>query len=336
MSTARLVERMASTVALMLAITVFVFLVMRWLPGDPVDRLLGGSGQVTRQQVEALRSSYHLDQPLPLQLTSFLAGLAHGDIGKSIVYNRPAAQVIWEHLPATVELTVAATLFALLLAIPLGVLTAVFRDSWLDRLAMAGSFIGISMPGFWLGIALILVFAVHLHWLPVGGRSDPGMVPTGPTGILTVDAVINVDPSALGSAVSHLVLPAVTMGSVMLAVLTRVLRTSMIEELQKEYVTFALAKGASRWRAVIGHALRNAFLPGITVFGLELGALLGGNMIVETVFGWPGVGQLAVSSIFDRDYPLVQGIVILYALTFATINLLVDLSYTRLNPRVSL
>jgi ABC-type dipeptide/oligopeptide/nickel transport system permease component len=306
-------SRLLSTLLVMLAITIFVFLVMRWLPGDPVDRILGGSGQVSQQQLRALRASYHLDQPVPLQLVNFLGDLLHGDIGESVVYNRPASQVILEHLPAA----------------------AVWRGSWFDRLASAGSYLGISMPGFWLGIALILVFAVHLRWLPVGGRADPGAEPAGPTGFLVLDAILHLDLTALASALAHLILPAVTMGSVMLAVLSRVLRSSMIEELDKEYVALALAKGASRRRAIVCHALRNALIPSVTVFGLELGTLLGGNMVVETVFGWPGVGQLAVSSIFARDYAVVQGVVLLYALTFAVINLLIDISYTKLDPRVS-
>lgn len=335
MRTPKLVERLLSTAVLMLAITVFVFLVMRWLPGDPVDRILGGSGQVSQAQVQALRASYHLDQPVPIQLLSFLAGLIHGDVGESVVYSQPAGQVIVQHLPATVELAVAATFFALVVAVPLGVAAAAFRGSWFDRVAMGSSFLGISMPAFWLGIALILVFAVRLRWLPAGGRADPGATDSGPTGLLVVDAILGLDPVALGSALRHLVLPAVTMGSVMLAVLSRVLRSSMIEELGKDYVTLALAKGASRRRAILRHALRNALIPTITVFGIELGTLLGGNMIVETVFSWPGVGQLAVSSIFARDYAVVQGIVLLYALTFALVNLLVDLSYAGLNPRVS-
>jgi peptide/nickel transport system permease protein len=333
---ATLASRLLSTLGVMLAITVFVFLVMRWLPGDPVDRILGGSGQVSRQQLQALRASYHLDQPVPLQLLSFLGGLLHGDVGESVVYGRPAGQVILEHLPATVELAAAATLFALGLAVPLGLAAAAFRGSWFDRLASAGSYLGISMPGFWLGIALILVFAVHLRWLPVGGRADPGAEAAGPTGFLVLDAMLRLDAAALLSALAHLVLPAVTMGSVMLAVLSRVLRSSMIEELEKEYVALALAKGASRRRAIVRHAFRNALVPSVTVFGLELGSLLGGNMIVETVFSWPGVGQLVVSSIFARDYAVVQGVVLLYALTFAVINLLVDVSYAKLDPRVSL
>ncbi|HZU17425.1 MAG TPA: ABC transporter permease [Candidatus Dormibacteraeota bacterium] len=328
-------SRLLSTLLVMLAITIFVFLVMRWLPGDPVDRILGGSGQVSQQQLRALRASYHLDQPVPLQLVNFLGDLLHGDIGESVVYNRPASQVILEHLPATAELAVAATFFAIGVAAPLGVAAAVWRGSWFDRLASAGSYLGISMPGFWLGIALILVFAVHLRWLPVGGRADPGAEPAGPTGFLVLDAILHLDLTALASALAHLILPAVTMGSVMLAVLSRVLRSSMIEELDKEYVALALAKGASRRRAIVCHALRNALIPSVTVFGLELGTLLGGNMVVETVFGWPGVGQLAVSSIFARDYAVVQGVVLLYALTFAVINLLIDISYTKLDPRVS-
>lgn len=336
MSGARLAERLLSTLVLMLAIAVFVFFTMRLLPGDPVDLILGRGGQVTEQQIALLHQSYHLDDPIPVQLATFLGGLVRGDLGTSIVYNQPVTQVMLGRLPATVELAIAAILFAVLVAVPVAIVSALRRNSVVDRAAMTGSFLGISMPSFWLGIVLILVFSLGLHLLPVAGRASPGAEPTGPTGFFVLDSILALDWAGLVDVLAHLALPAVTMGAVMAALLTRILRSSLVEELGKDYVISARARGASTARVVFRHVLRNALIPTVTVFGLELGSLLGGNMIVETVFGWPGIGRLAVSSIFARDYPLVQGIVILYAFTFAVINLLVDLAYTALNPRVRL
>ena len=333
MSGSRLAERLLSTLLLMLGIAVFIFFTMRLLPGDPVDLILGQGGQVTDQQIALLHQSYHLDDPIPVQLATFLGGLVRGDLGTSIVYNQPVTQVMLGRLPATIELAVAAIVFALLVAVPVAIVSALRRNSLVDRLAMTGSFLGISMPSFWLGIVLILVFSLGLHLVPVAGRASSGAEPAGPTGFFVLDSMLALDGPGLLDVLAHLALPAVTMGAVMAALLTRVLRSSLVEELGKDYVISARARGASTARVVFRHALRNALIPTVTVFGLELGSLLGGNMIVETVFGWPGIGRLIVDSVAQRDLAVLQVIVMLIAVLMIVTNLLVDLAYSRLDPR---
>ncbi len=336
MRIAKVGERLVTTAALMLLVSVSVFAAMRLLPGDPVDVILSQGGRATAEGAAALRASFGLDRPFHVQLWLFLSGLCRGDLGYSLVYSQPVSTLIVRHIPATVELTIASVVVALAVSLPLGIVSAVKANSVIDRASTAGSLLGISMPGFWLGIVLIMVFSVELRWLPVSGRTAAGTPATGPSGLLTLDALWNRDFSTLGTALRHLVLPAVTMSSVMVAVLTRVLRASMLEELQKDYVAMARAKGAPESRVVVVHALRNALIPAVTVFGLQVGTMLSGNMIVETVFGWPGIGRLAVDAIFARDYALVQGLVIVFAVAFALANLAVDAAYTFLNPRVGL
>jgi peptide/nickel transport system permease protein len=244
--------------------------------------------------------------------------------------------VILERVPATIELTVAAMLIALLVGIPLGVLAAVRRDGPIDRLATGLALLGVSMPGFWFGILLILLFAVNLGWLPVAGRIGfSGEVPYV-TGFLLVDTLLAGRLDSFLDALRHLVLPAITLGLAMAALLMRVTRGAMLETLAQDYVTFAEAKGLSRHRVLFRHALKNALIPTVTVAAIETGSLLGGSMIVETVFGWPGLGRLVVEAIFTRNYPIVQAAVLLYAVTYVMLNFCADLLYTWLNPRVRL
>lgn len=330
-----LLRRAAATLALMLGVVLFVFVCLRLLPGDPVDLILGGEGTVSAEQVARIRAQYRLDAPLPAQLVTFVGGVLRGDLGTSIVRNEPVTALILERVPATIELALGALVFALAVALPIGILSAVRRRSVLDRVAMSSAFVGTSMPPFWLGIVLIMVFSVRLRWFPVAGRTAYGLEPPELTGLYLVDALLAGDPAALGAALHHLVLPAVTLGAVMAALAARVMRSSMIEALHQDYVRTARAKGAREWAVVVRHAVRNAVIPTVTLVGLELGVLLGGNMIVETVFEWPGIGRLAVDAIFARDYPLVQGIVMVYALTFALCGLLVDVACTLLNPRIA-
>lgn len=336
MRSAKVAERLIATLTLMVMITIFVFVAMRLLPGDPVDLILNQGGQVTADQLRALRANYRLDESLGQQVSGFVADLSRGDLGLSLTYNRPVLEVIGQRLPATIELTFAAVIISLGFSIPAGVISAVKRDSFIDRAIATFSYFGVSVPGFWLGIVLIFIFAVELRWLPTSGRLATGMTVHGATGFLIVDSLLAGDLHQFGTALRHLFLPALTLGAVMMAIVTRVLRSSMIEELQKDYIVLARAKGASEMRIVLGHALPNALLPSITIIGLQVGSMLGGNMIVETVFAWPGIGRMAVEGIFARDYPLVQGVVILFAFIFAIANLLVDLAYAWLNPRVTL
>lgn len=331
----KLLERVLSAVPVALGVAILAFLFLRFLPGDPVEIMLGDT-QVSQQQLAALRSQLNLDKPLLTQLGIFLSGLLRGDLGESIVKHAPVAKLIGDTLPATIELTLATVLVGILIALPVGIISAVRSGSWLDRTVLSGALVGISMPAFWFGLLMILLFAVELRVLPTSGRIAAAMVVDRTTGFMLVDTLLAGDLKAFGVALKHLVLPALTLGVVFAAVLARVVRTSMLEVLSKDYVTTARAKGLREWGVILKHALRNALIPALTVTGLQFGELLGGNMIVETVFAWPGLGRLVVSSIFARDYVVVQAAVMLYALTYVGANLVVDALYTLLNPRITL
>lgn len=331
----RILERLLAAIPVALGVAIIVFLFMRFLPGDPVEIMLGDTA-ASQAEMEALRKELHLDQPLHIQLWLFLNGLLRGDLGTSVVKNRPVSELILEALPPTIELTLATLLVAVLIAVPLGILSAIHQGSLLDRTVMSLALFGVSMPTFWFGLILILVFSVQLGWLPTSGRMDLGVDLPSRTGFMLLDALLSGNSEAFWAAVRHLLLPATTLGLAFAAVLARVIRSSMVEALRAEYVLAARAKGVPEAAVILRHAFRNALIPAVTVAGLEVGALLGGNMIVETIFSWPGVGRLVVSSIFARDYTVVQAAVMLYALTYVLANLLVDVLYTLLNPKIEL
>jgi peptide/nickel transport system permease protein len=333
MSAEALVKRLLQLIPVLFGVSVIVFLMITLTPGDPVEIMLSGQN-ATPEQEAALRRDMGLDRPLPERFATFLVNAAQGDFGLSFFHRRPVIDVIAERLPATIELTLVALVIALAIAIPLGVLAAVKKNTFLDRLATVGSLIGVSMPGFWFGILLIILFAVKLHWLPVSGRIGFEFEVAPVTRLYLVDTLIHGRLDAFWDALKHLALPAVTLGLPMAAIVMRVTRTSMLEVLSRDYITFAEAKGLSRRRVLFRHALKNALIPTVTVAALETGSLLGGNMVVETVFGWPGLGRLVVESIFARNYPLVQAAVLFYALTYVLLNFVADLLYTVLNPRI--
>jgi len=320
----------------MFGVAIIVFFFIRLTPGDPVDIMMGQGGAISTGEMEQLREEFHLNDPLPTQLWYFLRDAVRGDLGYSYVLKKPVTELIFERLPATIELALGALLFSLVVAMPIGVVSAVRQNSWLDRLSMSAAFLGISMPGFWLGIILILLFSVQLHLLPVQGRITPGTTLQTPTGFYVLDSLLTGNNTALKSSLLHLVLPSVTLGAPVAAVIARVLRSSMLETLRSDYVTLARSKGAAEVLVVLKHALRNAMIPTVTVVGLQIGILLGGNMVIETVFGWPGLGRMVVKAIFDRDFPLIQGSVMIYAFTFVMANLIVDVLYTYLNPRIQM
>jgi ABC-type dipeptide/oligopeptide/nickel transport system permease component len=328
------VRRLLLLVLVLLGVSMVVFSMMHLTPGDPVELMMSQAGHVTEEEIAALRKEYGLDLPFHRQYARFVGHAIRGDLGLSYKHRKPVAQVIATHLPATAELTLWSLGFALLFAIPVGVLCAVKRGSPWDWTAIGASLVGVSMPGFWLGLILLLIFAIGLKVLPVTGRIDHSLVFAPRTGLYVLDSVLSGDPAALWSALKHLILPAVTMGAPMAAITSRMVRTSMIEALQQDYVRFARAKGLPESVVVIKHALRNALIPTITVVALQTGLLLSGNMIIETVFSWPGVGRLAVQAIEARDYPLVQGVVLLYATTYVLLNLVADLLYSWVNPRI--
>ncbi|MCC7284407.1 MAG: ABC transporter permease [Acetobacteraceae bacterium] len=335
MSLARFVERLAQLPVVLLGVSLVVFLMITLTPGDPVEIMLADQ-RATAEQAALLRHDLGLDRPVAERFLVFLGNALQGDFGISFFHRRPVFDVIAERLPATIELTLAALLLAVLVAVPLGVAAAVRRDSWLDRLLSAASLFGVSLPGFWFGILLILLLSVQLGLFPVGGRIPFGAEVDRLTGFLLIDTLAAGRPDAFLRALSHLALPALTLGLPTAALLARVIRSAMAEVLASDYVLFAEAKGLARRRVLFVHALKNALIPAVTVLAIETGALLGGNMIVETVFGWPGLGRLVVESIFARNYPLVQAAVLLYAVTYVTLNFLADLLYAALNPKVRL
>lgn len=335
MNLGKLIERIFHLVPVLLGVSVIVFLMMIAIPGDPVEIMMGDQ-QVTEEQRQAIRHDMGLDLPPLERYGHFLSNSVKGDFGVSYFHRRPVADVIVERLPATIELTLVALIVALVTAIPLGVLAAVKKNTLFDRAATVTSLMGISLPGFWFGLLLILLFGVTFQILPVSGRSDLDTSIAPVTHFLLIDTLLAGNPKAWWDALLHLIMPALTLGLPMAAVLMRVTRTSMLEVLRQDYVTFAEAKGLRPMRVLFRHALKNALIPTVTVAALEVGSLLGGSMIVETVFGWPGLGRLVVDSIFTRDYPLVQAAVLLYAFIYVLLNFIADILYTLLNPRVRL
>ena len=335
MRAVKILERVLQAIPIMFGVAIIVFVFVRLTPGDPVDIMIGDQN-ISAEQEARMRVELGLDRPPVERFFVFLGNAVRGEFGLSFFHRRPVIDVIAERLPATIELAVVALIIALATAIPLGVLAAVRKNSWIDKAATVGSLLGVSLPGFWFAILLIMLFAVHLHLLPVSGRIGFESEVTPITGFLLVDTLLNGRPAAFADALAHIIMPAITLGLPMAAILMRVTRASMLEVLRSDYVTFAEAKGLKRSRVLYRHALKNALIPTVTVAALEMGSLLGGSMIVETVFGWPGLGRLVVESIFQRNYPLIQAAVLLYAVTYVLLNFAADLLYTQLNPRVRL
>ena len=330
-----LIERILQLIPVLLGISIIVFVMITLTPGDPVEIMLGDQIS-TPEQEAALRRDMGLDLPVLERFFQFLGNAVTGDFGNSFFHRRPVLDLILERLPATIELTVVSMLIAIGTAVPLGVIAAVNKGTLIDRIATVVSIFGVSMPGFWFGLLLIMFFAVHLQILPVAGRIGYDFEVPKVTHLVLIDSIIAGRLDSFFDALSHLILPAVTLGLSMGAILMRVTRTSMLEVLSQDYIAFAEAKGLSRARILTRHALKNALIPTVTVAALETGSLLGGNMIVETIFGWPGLGRLVVEAIFSRNYPLVQTAVLLYAVTYVLLNFMADIAYTFLNPRVKL
>ncbi len=313
-------------IPLLLGVSLVIFVILRLIPGDPVVIMIGAES-ATPAEVARLRHVLGLDQGLHVQYVRFLGRLLRGDLGTSLTSDDPVARLIAERLPATVELTLAALCVALAIAIPVGVISAVRRYSLIDAAGTVAALLGISMPNFWLGVMLIFLFALRLGWLPASGRGEPilaGVVALATTG----------NPEALGAAITHLILPAITLGSALAAVATRLTRSSMLEIIGQDFIRTAQAKGLRGTRIVLHHALRNAMIPLVTVVGLEFGALLGGAVITETIFAWPGIGRLAIRSIVQRDFPVVQGVVLMIAVVRIVASVVVDVLYAVIDPRI--
>lgn len=327
-----ILKRVFQLVLILLGVSVLVFLMLRMIPGDPARLLLGEFASPA--ELARLRTQLGLDQSLPTQYGIYLGRVLHGDFGNSVRTGAPVAGEIGARLPATFELSVIAMGIAVILGVSAGVISAVWQYSILDYGAMVMALIGVSMPIFWLGLMLIYVFAVKVPILPMMGRISMGVDVPSVTGFFLADTLLAGQWPAFWDACRHLILPSVTLATIPLAIIARMTRSSMLEVLSRDYVRTARAKGMDEPVVILRHALRNAFLPVVTVIGLNFGLLLGGAVLTETIFSWPGLGRYVVDSLMARDYAAVQGCILMFSLIMAVCNLLVDLVYVLLDPRI--
>ena len=327
-----LLRRLVGTIPVMVLISLLVFLLIQAAPGDPTLMLLGEDS--TAEDIAEARVRWGLDQPVYVQYVKFFMSAAQGNLGRSFKYDEPVLDVIINRIPATLELAAASLIIAVIFAIPLGVWAAAKPNSWVDNTGTTFGLFGISMPSFWFGIMLILLFAGILNILPSAGRDTYGIAGPRITGFYILDSVIEGNWAGVRDGAEHVFLPAVALGSNMLGILMRVTRSSVLEVMHEEYVTTARAKGLEERKVLWRHVVRNALIPVITVVGLELGTLLSGSIIVETVFSWPGSGSLLIIALNARDHPLVTGLVLVYTTAFVAINFLIDVLYAVIDPRI--
>ena len=328
-----LLSRITLVIPTFIGMTLLAFFLIRIVPGDPIETMAGERG-IDAARHEALLKEYGLDRPVLVQYGIYIGRVLHGDLGKSMITQEPVAREFFTLFPATIELAVCAILFALLLGIPAGMIAAVRRNSVFDHGVMGVSLTGYSMPIFWWGLLLILLFSVQLGWTPVSGRIAVLYDVPPVTGFLLIDSLMSDDKGAFKSALSHLILPMIVLGTNPLAIIARMTRSAMLEVLGEDYIRTARAKGLSNIRVIALHAFRNALIPVITVIGLQVGVLFTGAILTETIFSWPGVGKWLIEAINRRDYPVLQGGVLLLGLVVMAVNLLVDVTYGVINPRI--
>ena len=328
-----LLRRVGMVIPTFLGITLLVFSLIHMIPGDPVEALSGERGMDPARHARLLHE-FGFDRPLTVQYFDYVWRLLHGDLGLSISTHEPVLSEFLALFPATLELSFCAILLALLLGLPAGLVAALKRNTFVDYSVMGLSLTGYSMPIFWWALLLILFFSVQLGWTPVSGRISVEFDVPATTGFLLIDAWRAGEAGALRSALTHLILPAIALGTIPLAVIARMTRSAMLEVLREDYVRTARAKGVSRLRVIVVHALRNALIPVITVIGLQVGLLLSGAILTETIFSWPGVGNWLIHGVLARDYPVVQGGILLIATIVISVNLIVDLLYGVVNPRI--
>ncbi len=325
--------RISQLLIVLLGVTLVTFLVSHVVPGDPARMLLGQRADA--QTLENMRHVMGLDQPVWLQYVHYLGGLLHGDLGISIRTQRPVLSELLTYFPATIELTLFAMGFAVISGIGLGLLSAAYRDTPIDHGTRVLAILGVSTPLFWLGLMVLLLFYKHLGWLPGSGRLDSFInSPTQITGLYVLDSIFTGDWVALKSSILHLVLPTICLGYIQLATIARLVRASMIEVLEQDYIKTALSNGIPRYRIIYRHALRNALIPTVTLIGLTFGELMGGAILTETIFSWPGMGKYVVDSIAFLDFPAIMGFTILVAIIYVSINMVVDLLYPILDPQI--
>ena len=325
--------RIGLAIPTFIGLTLLAFFLIRIIPGDPIETM-AGERAIDPVRHEQLRREYGFDRPVLVQYGRYIVRVLHGDLGRSIVTREPVIAEFAALFPATVELAICAMLFALILGLPAGILAAVKRNSIFDHGVMGVSLTGYSMPIFWWGLLLILLFSVELDLTPVSGRIDVQYFVEPVTGFLLIDTLLSDDKGAFASAVSHMLLPAIVLGTVPLAVIARMTRSSMLEILGEDYIRTARAKGLSPWRVIGLHALRNALIPVVTTIGLQVGVLFTGAILTETIFSWPGVGKWLIDAINRRDYPVLQGGTLLIGAVVMAVSLTVDLTYGLINPRI--
>jgi dipeptide transport system permease protein len=328
-------HRLANSALVLLVLSVLIFGFMRAIPGDPVLNLLGEE-QVSEEKYAEIRTELGLDRPYAIQYLHWIGRIAQGDFGKSLQSNDPVLPEIIHKLKATIELALVAVLFGSVIGVTAGTIAAVERGSAFDTVATIVSLVGISMPVFWMGILLIIAFSVQLDVFPVSGMISFDTIIEPVTGFPLLDALLTGNWTAAGDLLSHLVLPAITLGLTPAALIARTTRASMLEVIHEDYVKAGLARGMSFAVVLRKHIMRNAMIPVVTVIGLEIGIYLGGSIVTETVFSWPGLGRYLIDAIYSNDFPVVQGAVLIYAFIIVIVNLVVDLSYARLDPRVRL
>jgi peptide/nickel transport system permease protein len=325
-----LLRRLGQIAPVIFGIVLMVFLMLRLIPGDPVKIMLGE--RANPAEVAQLRSELGLDQPLPLQFGGYLLEVVRGDLGRSIIRNTQVTEDLARTFPATVELACAAMAIAVVVGVGLGSVAATKRNSWWDAACGALSLLGVSIPIFWLGLVLLLIFPATLGWFAFSGRAENSFA--HPTGFYLIDSILSGDPRNFLDVLNHLILPAITLSTVPLAMIARMTRSALIDVLSQDYIRLARAKGLPPLHIWWKHAVPNAMIPVITVIGLQFGYLLGGAVLTESVFQWPGLGNLVVEAVRQRDYPVVQGGILLIATTFCLVNVVVDLAYAWLDPRV--
>ena len=332
-----LLKKLAALIPTLIGVTVVAFALIRLIPGDPIE-IMVGERRLDPAAHAALMQQLGLDQPLHVQYLRYVGGLLQGDMGNSLVTREPVAAEFAALFPATIELAGAALLLALTVGLALGIAAALKRGSWFDQLVMGLATVGNSMPVFWWGLILIMFFSVGLQWTPVSGRVGIEFDIQPVTGFMLIDSALaswrGQEPGAFTSALLHLALPATVLGTIPMAVIARMTRSAMLDVLREDYMRTARAKGLSPTRVVLHHGLRNALIPVLTVLGLQVGGLLGGAVLTETIFSWPGIGKWIIDAIARRDYPVVQAGILVSALIFIVVNLIVDVLYGVVNPRM--
>jgi ABC-type dipeptide/oligopeptide/nickel transport system permease component len=325
-------RRILGAIPVLLGISFLVFMLMHIAPGDPVSLLLGDDA--TPADIEQTRRELGLDQPLLVQYWDFLSRAVRGDFGRSLKFNEPVMKLVFERLPATIELAFISLIVAIIIAVPLGVYSAIKHNSLFDHAGMSVALIGVSLPNFWLGIMLIYFLGGQLNLLPVAGRIEYGIEVKPITRLYLIDSLITGNFTAFWSALQHLLMPAFTLGTSLAAIVTRISRSSVLEVMRQDFITTARAKGLSEKAVIWRHILRNAMITIVTILGLQLGALLNGSVITETVFSYPGIGELLIQSISARDYKLTQVLILFFAVIYFVVNLLTDFLYSWIDPRI--